>query len=45
MEKSVGALRKGLSGGEVLYGVNTGFGKLASTRIPPEKCWRSSSST
>jgi len=36
-EKSVAALRKRLSGGEALYGVNTGFGKLASTRIPAEK--------
>jgi histidine ammonia-lyase len=36
-EGSVVALGKRLAGGEALYGVNTGFGKLASTRIPPEK--------
>ncbi len=36
-EKSVAALRTRLAGGEALYGVNTGFGKLASTRIAPEK--------
>jgi histidine ammonia-lyase len=36
-EGSVFALGKRLAGGEALYGVNTGFGKLASTRIPAEK--------
>ncbi len=36
-QKSVAALQRRLSGGEALYGVNTGFGKLASTRIPAEK--------
>ncbi|WP_424813741.1 histidine ammonia-lyase [Roseococcus sp. YIM B11640] len=29
-------LQKALASGEPLYGVNTGFGKLASTRIPAE---------
>jgi histidine ammonia-lyase len=24
------------AGGEAVYGVNTGFGKLASVRVPPE---------
>ena len=31
------ALASRLAKGEVIYGVNTGFGKLASQRIPPEK--------
>jgi len=34
---SVAALAARLDGGEVLYGVNTGFGKLASTRIAPDR--------
>ncbi len=34
---AVDALGRRLAGGEALYGVNTGFGKLASTRIAPEK--------
>jgi len=33
-EASVAALGARMAGGEALYGVNTGFGKLASTRIP-----------
>lgn len=37
VQHSVDALQKRLAGGEALYGVNTGFGKLASTRIAPEK--------
>ena len=36
-QSSVDALAARLAGGEALYGVNTGFGKLASTRIAPEK--------
>jgi histidine ammonia-lyase len=36
-QRSVDALNARLASGEALYGVNTGFGKLASTRIPPEK--------
>jgi histidine ammonia-lyase len=36
-QQSVDALQKRLAGGEALYGVNTGFGKLASTRIAPEQ--------
>jgi histidine ammonia-lyase len=35
--RSVAALQARLAGGEALYGVNTGFGKLASTRIPPDR--------
>ena len=34
VEASAGALAARMAGGEPLYGVNTGFGKLASTRIP-----------
>src|SRR5512137_423040 len=36
-QASVDALSARLSTGEALYGVNTGFGKLASTRIPPDR--------
>jgi histidine ammonia-lyase len=36
-QASVDALGRRLSSGEALYGVNTGFGKLASTRIAPER--------
>ncbi len=36
-QASVDALARRLSTGEALYGVNTGFGKLAGTRIAPEK--------
>ena len=36
-QASVDALAARLAGGEALYGVNTGFGKLASTRIAPER--------
>jgi histidine ammonia-lyase len=35
--RSVAALGRRLAGGEALYGVNTGFGKLASTRIAPDR--------
>ncbi|NKC33326.1 histidine ammonia-lyase [Falsiroseomonas selenitidurans] len=35
--QSVTALRARLAGGEALYGVNTGFGKLAGTRIDPAR--------
>ena len=42
--EAVRAVRKGREliasvehGGEVIYGVNTGFGKLSKQRIPPEK--------
>ena len=34
---SVAALERRLAGGEPLYGVNTGFGKLAGTRIAPDR--------
>lgn len=37
VEASVATLAARMAGGEALYGVNTGFGKLASTRIPPEQ--------
>ncbi len=36
-QASVDALARRLSTGEALYGVNTGFGKLAGTRIAPER--------
>jgi histidine ammonia-lyase len=36
-QASVDALGRRLSTGEALYGVNTGFGKLAGTRIAPER--------
>ena len=36
-QASVDALAARLAGGEALYGVNTGFGKLASTRIAPDR--------
>jgi histidine ammonia-lyase len=35
--RSVDALNARLATGEALYGVNTGFGKLAGTRIPPAR--------
>jgi len=37
VQASVDALTARLATGEVLYGVNTGFGKLASTRIPADR--------
>jgi histidine ammonia-lyase len=37
VERSVAALEARLASGEALYGVNTGFGKLASTRIPEDR--------
>ena len=33
VERSLAAVKKRLAGGESLYGINTGFGKLAKTRI------------
>ncbi len=36
VEASAAALEARMATGEALYGVNTGFGKLASTRIPAE---------
>jgi histidine ammonia-lyase len=36
-QASMDALARRLATGEALYGVNTGFGKLAGTRIAPEK--------
>jgi histidine ammonia-lyase len=36
-QASVDALSRRLATGEALYGVNTGFGKLAGTRIAPER--------
>jgi histidine ammonia-lyase len=35
--RSVAALETRLAGNEPLYGVNTGFGKLAGTRIAPDR--------
>ncbi|WP_270935685.1 histidine ammonia-lyase [Falsiroseomonas oryzae] len=37
VQRSAAALQTRLAGGEALYGVNTGFGKLASTRIAPDR--------
>lgn len=37
VEASAATLAARMAGGEALYGVNTGFGKLASTRIPSEQ--------
>jgi histidine ammonia-lyase len=37
VQRSLGVLQQRLDGGEPLYGVNTGFGKLASTRIAPDR--------
>jgi len=36
VERSLAAVKKRLAGGESLYGINTGFGKLAKTRISDE---------
>ncbi|MBX9595210.1 MAG: aromatic amino acid lyase, partial [Roseomonas sp.] len=36
-QASADALARRLQTGEALYGVNTGFGKLASTRIAPDR--------
>ncbi|RUO63707.1 histidine ammonia-lyase [Pseudidiomarina insulisalsae] len=35
--RSSETIRKVLDAGKVVYGINTGFGLLANTRIPPEK--------
>ena len=35
VERAVDAVRTRLNGGEALYGINTGFGRLAKTRIAP----------
>ncbi|MBI0435548.1 histidine ammonia-lyase [Roseomonas sp. KE0001] len=40
VETSVAALAERIAEGEALYGVNTGFGKMASTRIPPAELVR-----
>jgi histidine ammonia-lyase len=37
VEASVAALDRAIAGGGPLYGVNTGFGKLASARIPADR--------
>jgi histidine ammonia-lyase len=37
VQASADALAARVAGGEALYGVNTGFGKLASTRIAPDR--------
>lgn len=36
VEAAAELVAKAASGGEAVYGVNTGFGKLATVRIPPE---------
>ncbi len=37
VERAVATVRDALATGRAVYGVNTGFGKLAQTRIPDEK--------
>ncbi|HEY3778758.1 MAG TPA: histidine ammonia-lyase [Rhizomicrobium sp.] len=37
IERARATVEEALTGGRVLYGVNTGFGKLAQTRIPPDE--------
>jgi histidine ammonia-lyase len=37
VERAVAAVAARLDAGEALYGINTGFGRLAKTRIPPEE--------
>ena len=37
VQRSLDVLQQRLDGGEPFYGVNTGFGKLASTRIAPDR--------
>ncbi|WP_404400646.1 histidine ammonia-lyase [Idiomarina seosinensis] len=37
IEKSSAMVEKVLDQGQVVYGINTGFGLLANTRIPPER--------
>jgi histidine ammonia-lyase len=37
VEAALAAVRKRLAGGESLYGINTGFGKLAKTRISDDE--------
>src|SRR4029453_4771729 len=34
---SAASVERIVAGGETVYGVNTGFGLLANTRIPPER--------
>jgi histidine ammonia-lyase len=35
--RAAGVVERVLAKGDAVYGVNTGFGKLATTRIPPDK--------
>jgi histidine ammonia-lyase len=37
IERSSATISEVLAAGKVVYGINTGFGLLANTRIPPEK--------
>lgn len=37
IERSAEAVARIVAGGETVYGINTGFGLLANTRIPPER--------
>lgn len=37
VEESAAAIQRIVASGRTVYGVNTGFGLLASTRIPPER--------
>jgi hypothetical protein len=34
---SAASVERIVAGGETVYGINTGFGLLANTRIPPER--------
>lgn len=40
VERAVDAVKTRLDAGEALYGINTGFGRLAKTRIGPEELAR-----
>jgi len=37
VERAVAAVKQRLEAGEALYGINTGFGRLAKTRIAPDE--------
>ena len=36
VDRSAALIEEAAAGGDAVYGINTGFGKLANTRIPPE---------
>src|SRR5688500_5875617 len=37
IDASAAAVERIVAGGETVYGINTGFGLLANTRIPPDR--------